>query len=259
MKIHQIFFKNTLRNFSYLIDLGDGHLICIDPFSGREILNFIEYNQLAPIQKILITHDHCDHHDGNEMLLTHFHCPVFSHEKALFHTKTQSLHDGEVIHQFEKYSLKAIYTPGHTLSHVAFLLLKDSLPYAVFTGDCFFNAGVGNCYNGGSVEILYETINQIFEKFPEEIRIYPGHEYLKRNLEFTLKYEPDNKKAKELLISMASKNGDEEFVITDMHLEKKINMFLRLKNPNIIKNISLTEDVLPEQVFYRLRELRNKW
>lgn len=80
MKIQQIFFKNSLRNFSYIISFEDGAIFCIDPFSPFEIIEALRDKKL---NAIVTTHDHCDHHSGNEQLVLAYNCPVMAHVDAL--------------------------------------------------------------------------------------------------------------------------------------------------------------------------------
>lgn len=259
MKIHQIFFKNTLRNFCYLINFPDGAIYCIDPFRSEEIINYLKSFKDGPKLKAIInTHDHCDHFSGNAELVDHFHCQVMAHKEAQVPLKNKNLEDQEIIHQCDEWVLKSLYTPGHTMSHVCLLLEKSGIPYALFTGDCFFNAGVGNCHNGGNPEVLYQTISEIFGAFPDELLIYPGHEYLKRNLEFTKNYEPHNKSAIEFLKKLEGLNLDEVFFINSMKTERSINTFLRLESSDLREELNLkTAD--QKKVFLTLRELRNRW
>lgn len=256
MKVHQIFFKNTLRNFCYLIVFDDGAIYCIDPFNASEVKAFLGSDK--KITAIINTHDHCDHYSGNDELLSTYPCPVYAHAKAEVPGKTHGLVDGEVLYQNGSWSLSAVDTPGHTMSHMCLMLKKDEIPYALFTGDCFFNAGVGNCHNGGSVEAMYKTISEIFSQYPDELLIYPGHEYLKRNLEFTLNIESDNSDAKEMLSKVNTINMNEIFFVNNMLTERKINMFLRLKQHTIKHHLKL-DDSDDKTIFLKLRELRNKW
>ncbi len=255
MKITQIFYKNTLRNFCYLINFNDGALYCIDPFRSTEVQEHLNNKKLTAI---INTHDHCDHFSGNADLYEHFHCLVIAHPKADIPHKSVNIGHREVIHSDGHWSLIALYTPGHTMSHICLLLLKEEIPYALFTGDCFFNAGVGNCHNGGNPEVLFQTIVESFENLPDELLIYPGHEYLKRNLEFTKYYEPENSDAELFLQKVKELNLDEVFFINTMKTERLINTFLRLDSPSLKKTIQASEATTKE-VFLKLRELRNKW
>ena len=48
-------------------------------------------------------------------------------------------------------------------------------------------------------EELYQTFVSQLASLTPETRIYPGHDYLTNNLEFTLDREPDNARAKDML------------------------------------------------------------
>lgn len=243
MRVHQIFFKNTLRNFCYMIVFDDGAIYCIDPFDAALVLEYLGDNKT--LSGIINTHDHHDHYSGNAELLEKFKVPVYTHEKARVTGKTHGLKEREVIYQAGIWTLEAVYTPGHTLAHVCILVKKDGIAHSIFTGDCLFNAGVGNCYNGGDAEILYKTISGIFSQYPDELLVYPGHDYLKRNLEFTMNVEPNNSDAQMFLDKISKLNLDENFFINNMLIERKINSFLRIGKD--------------KESFLRLRELRNKW
>jgi hydroxyacylglutathione hydrolase len=243
MKIHQIFFKNNLRNFCYIIVFDDGAIYCIDPFNAAEVLDYLGKDK--SLKGIINTHDHWDHFAGNKQLIEAYHCPVYTHVNAKVDGKTHGLIDGEVVYQSGPWTLETVYTPGHTLAHICLLVKKDGMPHSIFTGDCFFNAGVGNCHNGGDPEILYQTISGIFSQYPDELLIYPGHEYLKRNLEFTMSVESDNQDAQEFLDKVNTLDMNEVFFINDMLIERKINSFLRAGKD--------------KKTFLKLRELRNKW
>lgn len=254
MRIEQIFFNNSLRNFCYLIIFDDEAIYCIDPFNSSEVKAYLGNKKLAGI---INTHDHWDHYQGNEDLVAHYNCPVYAHKKAKIPGRL-GLGDGEVVYQNNEWSLVTLFTPGHTLSHICLMLKKDKIPYAIFTGDCFFNAGVGNCHNGGDPEILFETIHEIFNTFPDELLVYPGHEYLKRNLEFTMEIETSNTDAKNFLKNIENLNLNETFFVNTMLVERKINTFLRLQKIEIKQKLNNSNGT-DKEVFIKLRELRNKW
>ena len=256
MRVQQIFFKNTLRNFCYIIIFDDGAIYCIDPFNSAEVKAHLGPNQ--KLSGIINTHDHWDHYQGNEDLVLTYNCPVFAHVRAKIPSKTSELDDKNIIYQNSEWSLESLFTPGHTLSHVCLMLKREGKPFAIFTGDCFFNAGVGNCHNGGDPEILFQTIHEIFSQFPDDLLVYPGHEYLKRNLEFTMNIEETNIEAKKFLNMIEKLDLNETFFINNMQTERKINTFLRLQNPEIQKKLNLNK-CTDKEIFIKLRELRNIW
>ena len=56
------------------------------------------------------------------------------------------------------------------------LLSHTDMP-ALFCGDTLFNAGAGNCHNGGHPNELYQTFVSQLAKLPDRTLVYPGHDY----------------------------------------------------------------------------------
>ncbi len=73
---------------------------------------------------------------------------------------------GDVIKVGKTVELEALDTPGHTMSHVCLLSHTDQP--ALFCGDTLFNAGAGNCHNGGHPEALYKTFSEQLAKLPDD-------------------------------------------------------------------------------------------
>jgi hydroxyacylglutathione hydrolase len=173
----------------------------------------------------------------------------------------RGLAKGDVIKVGRTVELECLDTPGHTMTHICLLSHTDEP--ALFCGDTLFNAGAGNCYNGGQPEALYDTFANQLARLPDSTRVYPGHEYLARNLEFTLDREPGNADAGELL-GRARHHDPAAAVVTTLGQEKRINTFLRLQNPTVIARLreafpDIAEAPDPRTVFVKLRELRNRW
>jgi hydroxyacylglutathione hydrolase len=152
-------------------------------------------------------------------------------------------------------------TPGHTMCHICLRAHGDQP--AIFSGDTLFNAGAGNCHNGGNPEELYATFVDQLAKLPGDTRVYPGHDYIENNLRFTLAREPDNSDAKALLPEVSAQ-APARARVTTLDEEKRINTFLRLSSPSVIAALRKEFPDLPERpdaktVFIKLRELRNRW
>ena len=152
-------------------------------------------------------------------------------------------------------------TPGHTMCHICLRSHTDEP--ALFSGDTLFNAGAGNCHNGGDPNALYATFVDQLAGLPDTTRVYPGHDYIENNLKFTLSREPDNADAKAMLPSVTG-HDPKTSVVTTLEHEKKINTFFRLTSPSVIAKLRESFPYLPERpdaktVFVRLRELRNQW
>ena len=126
-------------------------------------------------------------------------------------------------------------TRRDTRAHAVCLLAHGDAP-ALFCGDTLFNAGAGNCHNGGDPGLLYETFVNQLANLPDGTRVYPGHEYMARNLAFTLDREPGNAEAAHALAS-ARAHDPAHAHITTMGEEKRVNAFLRLQNPEIVATL----------------------
>jgi hydroxyacylglutathione hydrolase len=263
MLTERIWSGNSLRNFFYLIaDPDSGEALAVDPLDWRMVLDVAKQRGWT-IKQILNTHEHGDHTGGNVGLKDATGAKVMAHEGAAPKIGTgidRGLKKGDVI-KVGRVELECLDTPGHTLTHVCVLSHTD-VP-ALFCGDTLFNAGVGNCHNGGDPQVLYDTFATQLSRLPDHTRVYPGHDYLTRNLEFTLDREPSNEAAVEIL-GQAKKLQAADAPVTTLGEEKRFNTFLRLQNPQVIARLrekfpDIGERPDPKTVFVKLRELRNKW
>jgi hydroxyacylglutathione hydrolase len=98
---------------------------------------------------------------------------------------------------------------------------------------------------------------------PDATRVYPGHEYMARNLAFTLDREPGNVEAAKAMASARAQDAAAAR-ITTLGEEKRVNAFLRLQNPEIVAGLrqrfpEIGEAPDARTVFVKLRELRNSW
>jgi hydroxyacylglutathione hydrolase len=263
MLIERIWSANPYRNFHYLIACPEtGEALAVDPLEWQLCLDAARQRGWE-ITQILNTHEHLDHTGGNQGLVGATGAKVLAHAAAASRIGgvDRGLGKGDVIRVGRTVVLECMDTPGHTLSHIC-ILGHDEQP-ALFSGDTLFNAGAGNCHNGGDPDRLYETFVSQLCRLPDSTRIFPGHEYLARNLEFTLDREPDNESAKALL-DKARTEQPASSTITTLKQEQEINTFFRLKSPTVIARLreafpDIGENPDARTVFLKLRELRNRW
>lgn len=263
MLIERMWVANNLRNFQYLIACSQtGEALAIDPLDARMTLQAAKEHGYT-ITQILNTHEHLDHTAGNAEVVKATGAKVLAHAGAARRIGgvDRGLARGDVIKVGKTVELEALDTPGHTLAHVCLLAHGDAP--ALFCGDTLFNAGAGNCHNGGDPGLLYETFVNQLAKLPDATRVYPGHEYMARNLAFTIDREPGNADAVKTLASARAQDPADARVTT-LGEEKRVNAFLRLQNPEIVAKLrekfpEIGEKPEARTVFVKLRELRNKW
>ncbi|MGA8261900.1 MAG: hydroxyacylglutathione hydrolase [Arenicellales bacterium] len=263
MLVEQIWTANSFRNFNYLIACPEtGQALAVDPLDHKRCLDRAR-DKGWEITQVLNTHEHPDHTGGNAKVIEATGARLLAHQNARDKIKgiDVGLKAGDVVKVGKTVELEALDTPGHTMSHICLLSHTDTP--SLFCGDTLFNAGAGNCHNGGHPAELYDTFVQQLDRLPERTRVYPGHDYISNNLKFTLDREPDNARADALLAEVENQDPAHAMV-TNLALEKEINTFFRLRSPSVIARLreafpDLPEAPDPKTVFLKLRELRNSW
>ena len=263
MLVEQIWTANAYRNFNYIVACPEsGEAMAIDPLDHRKCLAAAK-DRGWDVTQILNTHEHGDHIGGNKAMVAATGARLLAHANAKDSIPgiDRGLSAGDVVRIGKTVELEVLDTPGHTMSHVC--LLSHSDEPALFCGDTLFNAGAGNCHNGGHPGELYHTFASQLAKLPEATRVYPGHDYFASNLRFTLDREPDNAKAGAVL-GQAEAQDPARAMVTTLALEKEVNTFFRLHSPSVIARLREAFPDLPEApdektVFLKLRELRNAW
>ncbi len=263
MIVKQIWTANAYRNFNYLIACPQtGEALAVDPLDHAKCLAAAR-GQGWTITQILNTHEHGDHIGGNGPLVEATGAKILAHRNAKDRIPGMSrgLAAGDVVKVGRTVELEVLDTPGHTMSHVC--LLSHTEQPALFCGDTLFNAGAGNCHNGGHPAELYKTFSEQLARLPAQTLVYPGHDYIENNLRFTLDREPDNAAARAMLERLAGQDPNRAYVST-LAVECEINTFFRLTSPTVIARLRAAFPDLPERpdprtVFLKLRELRNSW
>jgi hydroxyacylglutathione hydrolase len=242
MKIIQVYINNNLRNFNYILYSEiTNDAIFFDPTDISISMPFAEKLELKP-KYLLNTHQHYDHIADNEKFL------------ALDGTQNLSLKDGEEFFLSPHEKIVCKFTPGHVMDHFCYFMYESEKLVGVIVGDTVFNAGVGNCKNGGDPRVLGETIKDFFVDLEDDVIIYPSHDYFLNNLNFAKTIEPDNVSIDKYIKICEAQSLNDEFMLTTIGEEKLFNPFFRVFDSK--KTDKPETDI---NKFILLRSKRDKW
>jgi glyoxylase-like metal-dependent hydrolase (beta-lactamase superfamily II) len=160
MKIIQLSVGGFDNNFSYIVVGENNEAILIDSTGSEKIIDSsIKENNLKVVM-LLFTHAHPDHIE----LLPYY------REKGIGIKYFEDLKN-ESTFTCAGIKIETIFAPGHTFDSVCFLIENN-----LFTGDTLFVKGVGTTSYGGNEKELENTLQKFFE-LPQDIIIWPGHDY----------------------------------------------------------------------------------
>jgi len=242
-------------NYSYLIhDEISNTVAIVDPSEFVPCDTIISKNY-QKLDFILNTHHHYDHVGGNEELKKKYNSKVlgFENDKNRIPQIDTVLKDNQEF-KIGTLNFTTIFIPGHTRGHVAFYFKKERV---VFTGDTLFSLGCGRVFEG-TYKQMFQSLNKL-KNLPGETKVYCGHEYTFKNLEFCLKFNPNNdflkKKKNDIKLSLKNKKPTIPSTIAD---EIKGNIFFRVNDPDIKKAINL-ENSPDIEIFTKLRDLKDNF
>ena len=242
-------------NYSYLIhDEISNTVAIVDPSEFIPCDTIISKNY-KKLDFILNTHHHYDHVGGNEELKKKYNSKVlgFENDKNRIPQIDTVLKDNQEF-KIGTLNFTTIFIPGHTRGHVAFYFKKERV---VFTGDTLFSLGCGRVFEG-TYKQMFQSLNKL-KNLPGETKVYCGHEYTFKNLEFCLKFNPNNdflkKKKNDIKLSLKNKKPTIPSTIAD---EIKANIFFRVNDPDVKKAINL-ENSPDIETFTKLRDLKDNF
>ena len=242
-------------NYSYLIhDEISNTVAIVDPSEFIPCDTIISKNY-KKLDFILNTHHHYDHVGGNEELKKKYNSKVlgFENDKNRIPQIDTVLKDNQEF-KIGTLNFTTIFIPGHTRGHVAFYFKKERV---VFSGDTLFSLGCGRVFEGTHKQ-MFNSLNKL-KNLPGETKVYCGHEYTFKNLEFCLKFNPNNdflkKKKDDIKLSLKNKKPTIPSTIAD---EIKANIFFRVNDPDVKKAINL-ENSPDIEIFTKLRDLKDNF
>lgn len=171
-------FKNVENSNNYYIIEFNESLVAIDPpRDAWKVLNYSSFSS-KPISHILETHIHNDYLTGAFEILN-IHNSIHVVPEPL-KTSNFELADSNFAINVEGYTITSLPTPGHTFTHVSYLLQKEGKALAVFSGGSVTSNGVGrtDLISPEDTSTLthhqFESKNKFYD-FEDSVYVYPTH------------------------------------------------------------------------------------
>jgi hydroxyacylglutathione hydrolase len=170
---------------------GSDRALIVDPGEEADRLLGVIDELGVTLEAILLTHTHFDHVGAVAPVARATGAPVFCPQ-----LETQVLADimayvpwegfgpfesyeadhtvagGETL-QLAGFDVDVVFTPGHSPGHVTYVMADEQ---AMFSGDVLFQASVGRTdLPGGDHATLMASIADLLARYPDEMRVHPGH------------------------------------------------------------------------------------
>lgn len=174
------FVHEGLGNSSYVVDLGNGEAILVDPDrSVRRYLEVIEARGLK-VAGVLETHLHADFVSGSREI--GYHSGARSLAAAAAHLRVPHLpvEGGQTV-TLGGAEITIIGSPGHTPEHVSYVMRTASSPPLLFSGGSLIVGGAArtDLISPEMTETLsraqFRTLHQAFSVLPDETLLLPTH------------------------------------------------------------------------------------
>lgn len=237
-------------NYMYLVvDKKSKVCAAVDPIEPDKILATVKQQGLQ-LSAILTTHHHEDHASGNESLVKKWkelcgkELVVYGGDERI-PAVTKRVSQGDQHKIGDMLLLSCFATPCHTSGHICFHVTEDGTnnPGVVFTGDTLFLGGCGRFFEGNA-EQMYKALVGSLAKLHSSTKVYCGHEYTVKNLEFALTVEPKNEALKQRLNAMQKlRAAGQPTVPGTIAEELATNPFMRVEETSVLTHANTHDPV----------------
>ncbi len=249
-------------NYAYLV-IDEAARVCgvVDVAEAGPVISAAAREGVT-IVAILSTHHHFDHVGGNDDLLAKLpggsvEVYGFAEDRERIPGITRGLADGEEL-TVGALTARAIFIPAHTRGHLAYHFPAERV---VFTGDTLFAGGCGRLFEGDARQMMSSLTR--LAGLPDDTRVYCGHEYTAKNLEFAAMLEPSNAALARRREEVADLlRAGKPTVPTTIAIEKQTNPFLRWSSPELAASVRARETGAgsdAESIFAATRRLKDNF
>jgi glyoxylase-like metal-dependent hydrolase (beta-lactamase superfamily II)/rhodanese-related sulfurtransferase len=174
------FIDEGLGNSSYLVDLGDGRALVVDPARDPRPYLTAAASRRLRIAYAAETHLHADFLSGARELAAARDTRLLGARAAGYRFPHLGLADGEEL-RLGGLTLRALATPGHAPEHLAWLLLDDGRPAALFSGGALLVGGVARTdlvapeQTRPLAHAAWHSLRNLLDALPDDLPVFPTH------------------------------------------------------------------------------------
>jgi hydroxyacylglutathione hydrolase len=174
------FVDEGLGHSSYLVDLGDGRALIVDPPRIPDLHIAEAGVRGLEIAFTVDTHSHADYVSGSPELAARG-ARFLASKGAHLEVAHQSVAADDEIELRAGLVLRAIATPGHTPDHLAYLVRENDRPTALFSGGSLMVGTVGRTDLLGPeprddlTRQLFRALRDEILTLPDDVAVYPTH------------------------------------------------------------------------------------
>jgi glyoxylase-like metal-dependent hydrolase (beta-lactamase superfamily II)/rhodanese-related sulfurtransferase len=179
VEVHSVI-DEGLGHSSYVVGLGDGTAIVIDPARFPDRQRRIAAGSGWEILWTADTHSHADYISGSSELAAAG-ARFLASSGARLEVPHRPVTAGESIRLAAEIELRAIATPGHTPDHLAYLLQVDGVPQALFSGGSLMVGALGRTdllgdeHRDELARALFHALRDEILTLPDDVAVYPTH------------------------------------------------------------------------------------
>ena len=169
-----------LGHTSYVVGLGDGTALVVDPARFPDRQRDLAATRGWRIAWTADTHSHADYISGSPELAADG-ATFLASRGANLDVNHRPVDAGESLALTTGLELRAIATPGHTPDHLAYLLVVDGAPEALFSGGSLMVGTLGRTDLLGDehreelARALFHALHTEILALPDDLAVYPTH------------------------------------------------------------------------------------
>jgi len=179
VEIHSVV-DDGLGHSSYVVGLGDGTALVIDPARFPNRQRRIAAGHGWRVAWTADTHSHADYISGSTELAADG-ATFLASRGARLELPHRPVDGGDQLELAPGVGLRAISTPGHTPDHLAYLLVVNDAPTALFSGGSLMVGAVGRTdllgdeHREGLARALFHALRDEILTLPDDLAVYPTH------------------------------------------------------------------------------------